>query len=146
MRQCQLFIKKIFHNIFPEIINKTVCSFIDYLSEITKKKYYLYRIFFFSILAQLMMTVTHYFLSFSINVSLSFFDMMLLVCLINFSLIFQITPGGLGIKESVYVLFFMVAGLPVEKGLLLALLHRSIQLLLTTGGVALIPFRKRWLH
>lgn len=147
MRWHKLFQKKIiFHTVFPEIIDRTVCRFIDHLSAITKNKYYLYRIFFFSILAQLMMAITHYFLSFSVNVPLSFFDVMLLVCLVNFSLILQITPGGLGVKESVYVLFFMAAGLPGEKGLIVALLHRSIQLLLTAGGAAIIPFRRRWLY
>lgn len=136
---------KLTHSFWPESVKKGFNDFFNHLFDITKNKYYLSRIFFFSFLAQALVFFTHFMLTRAINVPMTILDVVLLSSLVNISTLFYFTAGGIGIKESIYVLFFLEIGLTKEMGLFMALLHRSIQILLALIGVSLFSLRKKYL-
>lgn len=130
------FINRIIPNRFKQVIDEHLANFFQQLKEIGYLNY------IFGIIltgaSYLFFIWQIYLLGLAINIKLNFFYLLLMISISNFLELLPITFNGIGTREGVYVIFFKIMNLPIEKGFILSLLQLSI--LIFTALIGLISW------
>jgi len=118
-------------------------NFINSLSrDFTDIKRYVPVIFILTLFCWLIGGIGWWAIGIGLDMDLPFFVFMLLNPLISSLTFFPITPGGLGIAEAGSVLVFSYLGILPEKGFILMLLDRSINLIISLLGLKILLSKK----
>jgi len=74
--------------------------------------------------------------------NISFFDAFFITVIGNFALVFQITPGGLGIYEATYIGLFALLRINAASAVSIVFIRRIISLILAGFGLITILFHR----
>ncbi len=106
---------------------------------------YGWRIAALALVAQILMIVTNTLYACALHQSVQVLDMALVVPVVSVSSMLPVSLGGIGVKETAFVLCLSALGLSAEGALSVALLNRLALLALALAGGCLMPFRRRLL-
>jgi len=101
---------------------------------------------FLSLLIQLITVVVVWVAALAIDIDAPFRIFMIFVPLINLSIMVPLTINGIGLRESLFYLFFSQIGLPVETSVSLSLVTFSIYLLTAVPGLIIYSLYKKEEH
>lgn len=143
-------IKK-FHKVLPRCsrsvmvqkISSQITEVFALISEMAVHKVYAWKIFLSAFISQMMMVIINYVYALSLDQNIGMTDMFFFIPLLNIVSLLPFTIGGLGLKEGAFVVFFGAIGISKESALAIALLNRSVLLLLSLIGGLLFLFRIR---
>jgi len=110
--------------------------------DFTQIKRYVPAIFIITLINWLVSGISWWAFGKALNVSLPFIAYVLLNPFISSLTFFPITPSGLGVAEAGNVLIFSYLGIGAEKGFILILLERSINLIVSLLGLKILLSKK----
>jgi len=106
-----------------------------------KKRMFLFGIIL-SIIIQFTITIINYIISKSINIELSFFNLLVILPAITVLSLIPITLNGLGLREFAYIYFFNIININSEKALSLSLMFFIISVIASLiGGILFLFFK-----
>lgn len=111
------------------------------LHEFISHRRFAWRVFTLAFCAQILMISNNFFYARAVSQPVSWIDMAFFIPIITIASILPISIGGIGLKESVYVLFFTTTGLTMEGALAIALINRLVLTAIIILGGILFPFR-----
>jgi len=122
---------------------KKLLKFLNSLSrDFTNIKNYVPGIFILTLFSWIVGGIGWWTYGMALNVNLPFFMYIVLNPLISSLTFVPLTPGGLGIAEAGSVLIFSYLGISPEKGFILMLLDRSINLIISLLGLKTLLSKK----
>jgi hypothetical protein len=120
-----------------------ILNFIDGLSrDFSGIKRYIPMIFVLTLITWIISGIGWWAFGRALNINLPIFAYILLNPLISSLTFIPITPGGIGIAEAGNVLIFSYLGVGAEKGFILMLLDRSINLIVSLLGLKVLLSKK----
>jgi len=118
-------------------------NFFDGLSrDFSNIKSYVPIIFILTLFCWIISGISWWVIGIALDIDLPFFVFVLLNPLISSLTFFPITPGGLGVAEAGSVLIFSYLGILPEKGFILMLLDRTINLIISLLGLKILLSKK----
>lgn len=90
--------------------------------------------------------LANYVLFLSLGITLPFFPFLFLTAVISILMTIPITIGNLGVKEGLYALLFLSFGVSAEQAVLVVLLSRSLQLILSCVALPSYLSEKRFIR
>jgi hypothetical protein len=123
-------------------LNNLMRSFLKGLEQFSKAKAHMTGIILSALAAQGAMILANGCYAMAVGQPINMVDIVFLVPVITLASMIPISPGGIGVKEAAFLLFFQALGLSEEGGISLAIANRGGTLFVAMIGTVFIPARR----